>query len=99
VGAVACSWRDRARKVIEPIYIVCRALDMPVDVYNKRVSDAYPFGQREMHPYKIWLDECKRWRQQYEMGRVLLTGFIPGPRPGKAHHVPDTATETLPGLD
>ena len=27
---------------------------------KKALYDAYPFGQRKYHPYKIWLDEIKR---------------------------------------
>lgn len=27
---------------------------------NKALRDAYPFGQRKYHPYKIWLDEIRR---------------------------------------
>ena len=29
---------------------------------RKALKDAYPFGQRAMHPYKVWLDEIKRQR-------------------------------------
>ena len=29
---------------------------------RKALHDAYPFGPREMHPYKIWLSEIKRQR-------------------------------------
>jgi hypothetical protein len=29
---------------------------------RKALKEAYPFGQRAMHPYKIWLDEIKRQR-------------------------------------
>jgi hypothetical protein len=28
----------------------------------KALRDAYPFGPRKHHPYKIWLDEVKRQR-------------------------------------
>ena len=27
---------------------------------NKALREAYPFGERKHHPYKIWLDEIKR---------------------------------------
>lgn len=29
---------------------------------EKALYDAYPFGERRYHPYKIWLDEIKRQR-------------------------------------
>jgi hypothetical protein len=25
-----------------------------------RLREAYPFGERKYHPYKIWLDEIRR---------------------------------------
>lgn len=27
---------------------------------KKALRDAYPFGERNYHPYKIWLDEIKK---------------------------------------
>ena len=35
----------------------------------KRISAAYPFGERAMHPYKIWLDEVKQVRYWVELPR------------------------------
>lgn len=29
---------------------------------RKALQDAYPFGPREHHPYKIWLDEIQKQR-------------------------------------
>ncbi len=29
---------------------------------RKALRDAYPFGERKYHPYKIWLDEIARQR-------------------------------------
>jgi len=26
----------------------------------KKISEAYPFGERKYHPYKIWLDEVHK---------------------------------------
>ncbi len=28
------------------------------------ISAAYPYGRRENHPYQIWLDEVKKFRQR-----------------------------------
>ena len=28
--------------------------------FRKELKDAYPFGPRQYHPYKIWLDEIGR---------------------------------------
>lgn len=51
-------WRLRARQVIR------RTLDaLPADATEaqkrKAVRDAYPFGERKMHPYRCWLQEVK----------------------------------------
>lgn len=39
--------------------------DLPLDTPEKEVRkilrDAYPFGQRKMHPYEMWLKEVKRF--------------------------------------
>lgn len=31
-------------------------------VIRKALRDAYPFGPRAYHPYKVWLDEIRRQR-------------------------------------
>lgn len=50
-------WRNRARPIIARVIAEHghdeRAL-------RKALHAAYPFGPRENHPYKIWLDEIKR---------------------------------------
>ena len=51
-------WRDIAAPIIREVIarIGCdddRAL-------RKALFEAYPFGERKMHPYKIWRDEIKR---------------------------------------
>ena len=48
-------WRQRAREIIAPIFEK-HGRQTTKDFY-KEVRDAYPFGERKMHPYKIWLDE------------------------------------------
>lgn len=30
---------------------------------RKALREAYPFGPRENHPYKIWLDEIKKQKK------------------------------------
>lgn len=51
-------WSDRARPIIRAV------LDaLPVDANHGdcrlALRDAYPFGERAMHPYKVWQKECK----------------------------------------
>lgn len=56
-------WRKVARQRIADTLIEyeaqCLLLDQPMDqkVALKQISQAYPFHQREMHPYKQWLKE------------------------------------------
>lgn len=52
------TWRDVARPIIaETIDRVGK--DDP-KALRKALLEAYPFGAREYHPYKIWLDEIHR---------------------------------------
>lgn len=54
------SWRDHARPIIAQILKDTAGQDEAV--IKKALYDAYPFGLREMHPYKVWFDEIKRQR-------------------------------------
>lgn len=54
------SWRDSARPLI------AKALEetkgKTEQEIRKALRDAYPWGERRMHPYKIWCDEIKKQR-------------------------------------
>ena len=54
------SWREIAFKTIKEV-----DESLPQDADYKTVcrelSTAYPFGDRSMHPYKIWLSERERY--------------------------------------
>jgi hypothetical protein len=54
------SWRDRARPIVAEVLRATSGQDEAA--IRKALRDAYPFGQREHHPYKIWLDEIRRQR-------------------------------------
>lgn len=53
-------WRSHAHEVLKIVFA-----GLPDDAtraqVERAVSDAYPFGERKMHPYKIWLDEKAKW--------------------------------------
>jgi hypothetical protein len=53
------SWRDTARPIIAK---VIEEYNPDVDYKSLKVKlrEAYPFGERKYHPYKVWLDEIKR---------------------------------------
>lgn len=50
------SWRQKAKPIIAAV-IAAHPLAGPER--DKAMFDAYPFGERQYHPYKIWLDEIK----------------------------------------
>jgi Leu/Phe-tRNA-protein transferase len=51
------TWRENAR----PIIAKCLAdnKDKSEKEIKKALQECYPYGQRSMHPYKIWCDEIK----------------------------------------
>jgi hypothetical protein len=51
-------WRERAAPIIAKVIEETKGKD-PKEV-RKALFHAYPFGERQYHPYKIWLDECAR---------------------------------------
>ena len=53
-------WRNSAAPIIARVLEETRG--EPEKIIRARLRDAYPFGQRAYHPYKIWLDECARQR-------------------------------------
>ena len=52
------TWREHAAPIIARI-IRANPHESYVQL-RKRISKAYPFRERECHPYKIWRDEVKR---------------------------------------
>lgn len=56
--AVKSPWRMYARQVIRRVREENPGLEDKA--LRRKVSEAYPFGERAMHPYKIWLDEVAR---------------------------------------
>lgn len=51
------SWRAHSTKVIRDVIRENPTLDE--STLRKKISEAYPFGERAHHPYKIWLSEVK----------------------------------------
>lgn len=48
-------WRNQARPIIERVLAETRG--KPEKEVALALRAAYPFGQRKMWPYKVWLDE------------------------------------------
>lgn len=40
---------------------------------KNRISKAYPFGERAMHPYKAWCKEVKHQLSELSKGKVVNT--------------------------
>lgn len=54
------NWRNAARPIIARVLEETRG--EPEKIIKARLLEAYPFGQRQYHPYKIWCDEIARQR-------------------------------------
>jgi hypothetical protein len=54
------SWRREAAPIVEEVLRETAGQDEKV--IRGALRAAYPFGERQYHPYKIWLDEIKRQR-------------------------------------
>ena len=65
------SWRDSARPIISRV--LAETAGQPEKVIKKALYDAYPFGMRQYHPYKIWLDEIKIQRKKRRFGQRMTT--------------------------
>lgn len=55
------TWREAARRTIHRVAAEAKR-DNPAITepeLRKMISDAYPFGPRQYHPYKMWLSEVK----------------------------------------
>ena len=60
------NWRDYARPIIKQVLQDTKGQDEKV--IRAALKDAYPFGERQYHPYKIWLDEIKVQRGKRKFG-------------------------------
>jgi hypothetical protein len=54
------TWRDLAKPIIREVLAETQGLSEKE--IKAAIRDAYPFGERAYHPYKIWLDEVRRQR-------------------------------------
>lgn len=50
-------WRVKSAQVIYKI--IKENSGITIKELRKKISKAYPFGERKYHPYKIWLDEVR----------------------------------------
>jgi hypothetical protein len=53
-------WRSKAAAVITQAIAEGKAQGLEDKELKKFVNKRYPFGMRQYHPYKIWLDEMNK---------------------------------------
>ena len=71
------TWRDLADRTLAPLFADGHT---PT---KQELFDAYPFGMRKYTPYKIWLEQVKRWREASPLrrppfGRPVKPAVLPG---------------------
>ena len=64
-------WRSRAAAVIASVIEEVGTEDEKA--LRKALREAYPFGPRKFHPYKIWLDEIKIQLGKRTYGQRAMT--------------------------
>lgn len=64
---MADTWRDCARPIIHSVLENNKGADEKT--IRKALRDAYPFGERRYHPYKIWLSEIQVQLKKKTFGR------------------------------
>jgi hypothetical protein len=56
------TWRQAAAPIIAKV--LTETTGQSESAIRKALRDAFPWGERAMHPYKIWLDEIRRQRKK-----------------------------------
>lgn len=49
------SWRDKAAPIIRRV--LSETEGQPEADRRRALREAYPFGEKKYHPYRVWLDE------------------------------------------
>ena len=71
------TWRDHARPIVARV--LTETAGQSEEAIKKALFDAYPFGMREYHPYKIWLDEIRvqRGKKRVDRNGHKITPYKP----------------------
>lgn len=64
------TWREIAAPIINRVLEETKGKDEK-DI-RKALKDAYPFGERHYHPYKVWLDEIRVQRGKRQFGKTPI---------------------------
>lgn len=68
------TWRDLAKQRIAEV--LAEYPNAEGKELDKLLRDAYPFGERRMHPYKIWLSEVKKTKSVRNLGYSIRNFWI-----------------------
>lgn len=52
------SWREHCAPIIAQV--IAEHPDEDVKTIRKALLEAYPYGQKAMHPYRIWCSEIRK---------------------------------------
>lgn len=55
---MSCTWREHCSPIIAEV--IRRVGKDDMKALRAALREAYPYGERKYHPYKVWLDEIKR---------------------------------------
>ena len=55
-------WRDKCKPIITKV--IAENKHLGEQALRKALHQAYPFGERKMYPYKVWLSEI-----QFQLGK------------------------------
>ena len=55
---MSATWREHAAPIIADV--IKRVGKSDIKALRKALREAYPYGERKYHPYKVWCDEIKR---------------------------------------
>jgi len=63
---VGKTWRDTARPIIAQV-LADNTGKSELEI-RRALREAYPWGERSLHPYKIWCDEIKVQTKKKKFG-------------------------------
>lgn len=66
-------WRFRAAPVIAAVLEATKG--MPEAAIKRALREAYPFGERKYHPYRMYLKECRHQRKLVRTDKTPMELF------------------------
>lgn len=77
------SWRAKAIPIVRAV--LAETAGKSETEISTALFEAYPFGQRQYYPYKIWLDEIRRQRGTKAKRPPCKCGHAHGSHRGKCY--------------